>query len=88
MAGSHQRNTDAMRASARCGAKTRRGTTCQSPAVRGKQRCRLHGGAKGSGAPTGNQNALKHGLYTRESLEFQRQVRELLREGTKMIKEF
>jgi hypothetical protein len=28
----------------RCGAKTRRGSPCQSPAMRGKKRCRLHGG--------------------------------------------
>lgn len=30
-------------------------------------RCRLHGGAKGSGAPKGNQNALKHGEYSAKS---------------------
>jgi hypothetical protein len=29
---------------ARCGAKTRRGTSCQSPAMR-NGRCRMHGGA-------------------------------------------
>ncbi len=29
----------------RCGARTRRGTPCQCPAMRNKQRCRLHGGA-------------------------------------------
>jgi hypothetical protein len=28
----------------------------------------MHGGAKGSGAPVGNQNAFKHGAYTREAL--------------------
>jgi hypothetical protein len=28
----------------RCGAKNRRGETCQCPAMRGKRRCRLHGG--------------------------------------------
>ncbi len=87
MAGSHQRNTSAMRQTARCGAKTRRGTSCQSPAVRGKKRCRMHGGAKGSGAPEGNENALKHGMYTRETLSFQKHVRDLLREGTKTIEE-
>ena len=45
----------------RCLAKTRMGTACQSPAVRGKRRCRMHGGAAGSGAQLGNSNALKHG---------------------------
>ena len=28
----------------RCGAKTRKGTPCKGPAVRGKRRCRMHGG--------------------------------------------
>jgi hypothetical protein len=48
----------------------------------------MHGGAKGSGAPAGNQNALKNGRYTRESLEFQAHVRELLRQGKKIIEKF
>ncbi len=44
----------------RCLAMTRKGTACQSPAVKGSPRCRMHGG-KGSGAPKGNRNAWKHG---------------------------
>ncbi len=28
----------------RCGARNRRGAPCQAPALRGKRRCRLHGG--------------------------------------------
>ena len=28
----------------RCGAKTRKGTPCKGPAVKGKRRCRMHGG--------------------------------------------
>lgn len=52
----------------RCLAKTRRATLCQSPAIRGKKRCRLHGGAKGSGAPKGNKNALKHGEYSAKTI--------------------
>ena len=31
--------------SPRCGAKTRSGMPCKSPAVKGKKRCRMHGGA-------------------------------------------
>ncbi|MGA8688593.1 MAG: HGGxSTG domain-containing protein [Methyloceanibacter sp.] len=34
-----------MLASPRCGAKTRSGGSCRSPAVSGKTRCRIHGGA-------------------------------------------
>src|SRR5262249_19233052 len=51
-----------------CGARTRNGHPCRSPAVRGKRRCRMHGGATGSGAPLGNKNALRHGHYTAEAI--------------------
>jgi uncharacterized protein YjcR len=74
-----------MQISLRCGAKTRAGTPCKSPAVSGKKRCRMHGGAKGSGAPIGNNNALKHGMYTRDSLKLRSHVRQLLREGKELI---
>jgi hypothetical protein len=33
----------------------------------------MHGGAKGTGAPAGNQNAWKHGTYTKEAFQ-QRQA--------------
>jgi hypothetical protein len=62
----HLRNTVPMLSSPRCGAKTRSGEECRSPAVSGKKRCRMHGGAQGSGAPVGNQNALKSGQFTRQ----------------------
>ncbi|WP_349775530.1 HGGxSTG domain-containing protein [Methylocystis echinoides] len=39
--------------SPRCGAKTRAGTPCQSPAI-ANGRCRMHGGTN-PGAPKGNQ---------------------------------
>jgi len=87
MAGSHKRNTVPMLASPRCGAKTRRGTSCRSPAVRGKKRCRMHGGAKGSGAPKGNQNALKHGGYTKEALGYRARLRAYIREANKLLKD-
>ena len=71
--------------SPRCGAKTRAGTPCQAPAVNGKRRCRMHGGAAGSGAPAGNQNALKHGMYSRDTLEFKKHMRKLLGDGRDAI---
>ncbi len=80
MMGNHPRNTGPMLASPRCGAKTRSGKPCRSPAVTGKRRCRMHGGAAGSGAPRGNQNARKHGWYTREAIEERKQLRALLRQ--------
>ena len=85
--GNHKRNTAPMLASPRCGARTRSGMPCRSPAVKGKKRCRMHGGAKGSGAPRGNKNALKHGGYTREALERRAQVRGFLKEGRKVLTE-
>jgi len=67
VSGTHRRNVGPMQASRRCGAKTRAGSPCRSPAVGGKARCRMHGGAKGSGAPRGNTNAFKHGWYSAET---------------------
>ena len=83
----HTRNTAPMLASPRCGAKTRSGASCRSPAVRGKKRCRMHGGAQGSGAPKANQNAHKHGLFTRDAIAERRQIRALLGEARRLLEE-
>jgi hypothetical protein len=48
----------------------------------------MHGGAVGSGAPVGNQNALKNGLYTREAIAQRRAIRELLREANETLERF
>jgi hypothetical protein len=85
MTGNHPRDTGPMLASRRCGAKTRSGKPCSSPAVHGKKRCRMHGGAPGSGAPRGNQNARKHGLYTKAAIEERRQVRALIRQSRQLL---
>ena len=85
MTGVHKRNTDPMLSSLRCGAKTRSGSPCKSPAVRGKKRCRMHGGALGSGAPHGNQNARKTGLYTREEIAERRGIQALIRQSRKTL---
>jgi hypothetical protein len=85
MTSTHKRNTEPMLSSPRCGAKTRRGSSCRSPAVSGKERCRMHGGARGSGAPRGNQNARKSGLYTREAKARRRSVRDFLRQAQSTI---
>ena len=63
-----------------CGAKTRSGLPCKTPPVRGKKRCRMHGGAFGSGAPKGNQNARKHGLFTRQAIEERKATNRMIRE--------
>ena len=81
----HPRNTGPMLASPRCGAKTRSGCACRSPTVHGKQRCRMHGCAEGSGAPTDNRNARKHGLFTRGAIEERREMRALLGEARRLL---
>ena len=83
----HKAGTEAMRASPRCGARTRSGSACRAPAVRGRKRCRMHGGAKGSGAPKANQNARKHGLFTRDAIEERRQIQVLLGDARKLLEE-
>jgi uncharacterized protein YjcR len=85
MTGDHPRNTGPMLSSLRCGARTRSGKPCRSPAVDGKKRCRMHGGAAGSGAPRGNKNAVKHGHYTREAIAERRQFAELMRQSRKLL---
>ena len=66
-----------MHLSRRCRARTRSGTPCQSPAVNGKRRCRMHGGGARSGGQPGNQNALKHGAYSAEAARERRKLRAL-----------
>lgn len=85
MSGDHVRNTAAMLASPRCGAGTRGGTACRAPAVHGKTRCRMHGGARRCGAPPGNRNARKHGLFTRQRIAERRAIRVLLAETRNLL---
>jgi hypothetical protein len=68
--------------SSRCGAKTRKGTPCQAPAM-ANGRCRMHGGK--AGAPLGNCNALKYGYYTRDAIERRQYLRELIRKSRETI---
>jgi hypothetical protein len=55
--------------------------------VRGKQRCRMHGGAPGSGAPRANQNARKHGLFTMDAIAERREIQALLGKARKLLEE-
>jgi hypothetical protein len=70
--------------SPRCGAKTRKHTACLSPAIRGKHRCRMHGG-KGSGAPKGTKNALTHGCATNENYLFRKKIKKELKEAQNFL---
>jgi hypothetical protein len=60
-----------------CGARTRSRNSCQAPAMP-NGRCRMHGGMS-PGAPKGNKNALKHGLYTAEAIARRRHISGLIR---------
>lgn len=64
---------------ARCGAKTRSGQPCKSHAMP-NGRCRKHGGTN-TGAPAGNQNARKHGIYSAYLTENEREAWEQLELG-------
>ena len=74
----------------KCYAKTRSGSPCRSPSVKGKLRCRMHGGAAGSGAPCRERNgASRTGDFTREAIAERRMIAVLvleLRALTKSLK--
>ena len=75
-----------MHASPRCGARTRGGSPCRSPAVRGRRRCRMHGGAKGSGAPSGGRNGrYRTGTRTAEARALRAALRALARANTEAL---
>jgi hypothetical protein len=45
----------------------------------------MHGGARGSGAPIGNRNALRHGRYTAQAIGFRREIQALLRASRELL---
>ena len=63
----------------RCHAKTRKGTPCQNPAIKGKARCRMHGG-KSTGPITMEGRAriakanFKHGRRSKEFAETRKEI--------------
>jgi uncharacterized protein YjcR len=46
----------------------------------------MHGGAPGCGAPRGNQNARRHGLFTGEAIAERKQIQTLLGEARKLLR--
>jgi hypothetical protein len=54
--------------------------TVPVPMVKGRKRCRMHGGAQGSGAPSDERNGnYRHGLYTTEAIAERKAIRARLR---------
>ena len=75
----------------RCLAKTRRGTPCQNPAIRGRNRCKLHGGrSTGPKTEAGKARVVaahwKHGRRSRARLERVKKVNAELRRITNQLK--
>jgi glucans biosynthesis protein len=67
--------------------RTRSGTPCRLPAVSGRRRCRMHGGAPGSGGPKGSHNGnYKHGRYTAEAIASRRWLRQCIRDVMALTK--
>ncbi len=73
----------------RCGAKTRKGTPCLSPAM-SNGRCRMHGGkSTGPKTPEGIQRIrethLKHGRYTMKALEEKKKCNRLIKKYREFV---
>ena len=63
----------------RCEARTRKGSSCQKPPLKGKSRCRLHGGlSTGPKTPEGKARIAaahwKHGRRSKAFTETQKQI--------------
>jgi hypothetical protein len=62
------------------------GRPCQSPAVSGRSRCRMRGGARGSGGPRGERNGnFRHGYFTAENVAERKAVREVVRQTRRIL---
>jgi len=75
----------------RCLAKTRRSTLCQKAALKGRNRCRLHGGCStGPRTPEGKARSIaahtKHGRRSREHVEKVKAINAELRRLTYELK--
>ena len=67
----------------RCNARLRgkrAGKFCTHFPMKGKRRCRMHGGEHGSGAPMGKRNGnYRHGYYTYKAIAERRALTALIR---------
>lgn len=65
----------------RCLARNRAGLPCMAPALKGKLRCRLHGGwsrgpTTANGLARSRAARLRHGMYSREAADFRQEARQ------------
>jgi hypothetical protein len=76
-----KKSTNPMHLAPRCGAHARTtGKPCQSPAIKGKARCRMHGG-KSPGRPK------THGRFTKEAIADRKRYYSIFREARRVLKE-
>jgi glucans biosynthesis protein len=47
----------------------------------------MHGGAKGSGAPQGNANAVTHGAFTKKAIGRRANLRQQIQHAEKLLKD-
>ena len=71
-----------IRGAPRCGARTRSGSACQSPALRGRRRCRLHGG-RSTGSHGAANGHFVDGYWTKSAIAEREWLRGLINECTK-----
>lgn len=74
----------------RCGAKTRKGTPCRSPAMK-NGRCRMHGGGStgpktAEGIERIRKARTKHGRYSAASIASRREARQAIRQIRALLK--
>ena len=74
----------------RCGAKTRKGTLCKSPAMK-NGRCRMHGGKStgprtAEGLKRSRKANFKHGFYSAEFIAERRFMKQFLNNSRETIK--
>lgn len=62
-----------------CGARTRAGSCCRLPKLRGRDRCKLHGG-RSTGVSGERNGAFKHGHHTNEAVALRQAAQRLLSE--------
>ena len=75
----------------RCLAKTRKGTPCQNPTIKGRSRCKLHGGrSTGPRTPEGKARSMaahtKHGRRSKAHVEKIKFINSELRRITLALK--
>lgn len=75
----------------RCNAKSKRsGVRCNSPAVRGKTKCRMHGGTSRGPSEAGKRRLsdlhMVHGNYTRDERRATAQYNAVIRAARELMK--